>query len=334
LTAITLVFVLTAAIIQASWMTQSVPLLLRVVPAVLLVVTTLRPQDGLLFFSGVSPLSSAIVILSGWGGRGEVLLEQLVLATIVGTAIHYRRAQTPMRLPAFALVTAAIAAASAIATTPILALPDAPGVNILGHVRSLVVDGAYFERTPTWVPLQTAMWLIEGLAVAVAAERIVRDNPSAARRVLVIVVLSVTAIAVLNLERLVGAAIRSGDFVATFPGLLLNTRVSRFYDVNAMGSVFVLVTVAAVGLMKDGGRSRAWTVAAILVLVLGLWSSGSRSALASCAFVSVAALGGIAIGRKGLPRFLAGASLLAMAVAIALVIAFYPATRISAQVVR
>lgn len=327
LTPVMLVCLLTAAAVQAAWMWQPVPLLLRVVPLTLLAITLIRPVDGLLIFAGLSPLAAAILALSGWNGRGDVVLEQLVLAVIIGTAIGCWRVATPMRLPAPALIVASVAAASAIATAPILVLRDAPGASLFEHIVDLLVRGRYFERVPTWVPIHAAMWIVEGLALAVAAERVVRGNPTTVRRVLVIAVLSVTAVAGLNLERIVGAAIRSGSFLSALPDLFLHTRVSRFYDVNAAGSVFVLLIFTAIGLAREGNRIHLWTLGPLVVLGLGLWSSGSRAALASFAVVSAAALVGIAVRRQGLPRWTSAGALAVMAVAVTLVIAFYPATR-------
>ena len=177
-TPVVLVCLLAAVSLQAAWMWQPVPILLRVVPLTILAVTVIRPVDGLLIFAGLSPLAGAILALSGWNGRGDVVLEQLVLAVIIGTAIGCWRVATPMRLPAPALIVASVAAASAMQPRRFwcCATRLVPACSSTSWTCSY--RGRYFERTPTWVPIHAAIWIVEGLALAVAA----RESSAAIRR--------------------------------------------------------------------------------------------------------------------------------------------------------
>ena len=51
-----------------------------------------------------------------------------------------------------------------------------PEVTAWGHIRALLVNGDYFLRSGLWDPLFFAALTVEGIALAVTTERIVRRN--------------------------------------------------------------------------------------------------------------------------------------------------------------
>ncbi|MEZ5319814.1 MAG: O-antigen ligase family protein [Vicinamibacterales bacterium] len=316
-----------AAVLVGAWTMLPAPAALRVVPLALAVLALARPAAGLLAFAAAAPLAPAIAALAGAPSRGGAFLEQLVLAVVVGAGVQaWRRRDAPSRLAVAAAVLGALGVASAIAVQPMLVVPAEPAVSWTAHARALLA-GAYFDRGPAWAPLHAAALLAEGLALAVTVERAVAARPGLARRLVLLATVATAAVAVLNLARVAEAAARGDDFLRTFGSLFYSLRVSRFYDVNAAGSIFVLATFAAVGLWRSAVAPRAWGLALLVVLGAGLWLSGSRTALATLALVIVLLLAHRAV--RGHPRRRRAAlGMLGTAVAaIVIVVAAYPSTR-------
>jgi O-antigen ligase len=185
--------------------------------------------------------------------------------------------------------------------------------------------GAYFTRGPLWQPLHAAALMIEGLAVAVAGERVLRRHPGATTHVLWMFLAGVAAVALLNVAQLIEVAAREGDLLSSMPALGLQLRVSRFYDVNAAGTVFVMTGLAAFGLGRESWR---WLlVAASPLLLLGLWLSGSRTAIGTLVLMLSAALVHAMLVTHGRRRWVAGLTLGLLAASAIVVAALYPADR-------
>ena len=164
-----------------------------------------------------------------------VFSSSLALAFVAGAGCRWWRRSIELRLGAPAALVAASAAASLVAVQPALLLQRMPELSLWDHVGALLGRGDYFVRSNVWDPLFFAALTLEGIALAVTAERIVRRDPGAAERTIRMAVAGLAGVAALNLQQVVGAAIRSGD---AWQQIALGVRVSLFYDVNAAGSVF------------------------------------------------------------------------------------------------
>ena len=313
-----------AMVLQLAWAFQPLPVWIRFAPLVLTVATFWRPAAGLLVFAGLSPLADALGTLAGSVGLRGTLLEQLVLSVVIGVGLR-RFDRVSSRLSTIAVVLGVIVAGSVIAAQPALLLREAPGEAAGAHLSALLAGG-YFERGPMWTPLHAGVLIVEGLALTVAVERVVRLRPNVARPLLMLLVLGTAALAGLNLERLASAAARSGDFLPTFGELLVRVRVSRFYDVNAAGSVFVMTLFAAAALLV-GGRRHLWVLLPMALLAAGLWVSGSRTALAAFPVVALIAAAAGAFVARGRLRWAFVAGLCAVAVGTAVLLVSYPPTR-------
>lgn len=320
------VALLVAATIQAAWLWQPVPWWLRAMPVALAIATWIRPWSGLLLLAGFLPVSGGLAALGGRSDLNGLLLEQLALAVIVGTATSRRRNREPSPLSGPALLFGTIVAVAAVAAQPTLVLRDLVGQGPWTYLVELITRG-YTERWPTWGPVFTAALVIEGLALAVISERAVAARPTAARSLVALVVVSTAAVALLNLERIVSAAVGSGDFLAAFPDLLLGVRVSRFYDLNAAGSVFVLVAVAGLGLVGESGKARWWVLAPLAFILAGLWITGSRTAIATLGVAGALALVVYGLLSRGRARWIAVVALAGLLAGAAGLYFFYPTGR-------
>jgi O-antigen ligase len=307
-----------ALTLLAAWLFQPVPLVLKILPASLLFLSGARPAAGLVVLAGIGPMANAISLWAQSPLAGIRLLEQLVLAFVAGAGCRWWRRSIELRLGAPAALVAASAAASLVAVQPALLLQRMPELSLWDHVGALLGRGDYFVRSNVWDPLFFAALTLEGIALAVTAERIVRRDPGAAERTIRMAVVGHAGVAALNLQQVVGAAIRSGDAWQQIARIVRGVRVSLFYDVNAAGSIFLLTGLSGVGLIK-GARHIRWDMVTLLALIaLGLWLAGSRIALLALALTLVGMLGLAAWTRRGRVRWLAGLAIAGIVVAGAL----------------
>jgi O-antigen ligase len=313
--------------LQAAWLLQPLPPFLKILPASLFVLSVARPAAGLLVLAGLGPMANALSLWAQSPLPGIRLLEQLVLALVSGAGLRWWRGATELRLGEAAALLAASAAASCIAVQPALLLQRMPGMTPSDHLRALLQKGDYFLRSGLWDPLFFAALTIEGLALAVTAERIVRRHAGAAEAAIRMTLFGQAGVAALNLQQLVGAGVRAGDAWRELPRLLRDVRVSLFYDVNAAGSVFLLNLLSGLGLLKTATRFR-WEIALTLVLIgLGLWVAGSRVALLALAVTLVAMLSLTVWNRPGKRRWIAAAAIAVILAAGGLAAMLYPAAR-------
>ena len=318
---------LLAFTLQAAWGLQPIPSFLRLLPLSLLAVSFARPHIGLLILAGIGPMADAI---SAWAHSpfpGIRLLEQLVLAVVSGAGLRWWRGTEQLRLGDAAALMAASAIASCIAVQPVLLLQQLPEATVSDHLRALFDDGEYFRRSGLWDPVFFAALMVEGLALAVTAERVVRQRHAAAAQTIRMAVVGHAGVAVLSLEQIVGAALRTGDAWPALLQLVRDVRISRFYDVNAAASTFLLMLFGGVGLLKGAGRY-AWAVVILLaILASGLWVAGSRVALAAGAVILLGMLWLTAWRTRGTSRWVASAAFVGVIAASLLTVLVYPAAR-------
>jgi len=327
LTAFRIVGLGLAFALQLSWLAQPLPLVVKLLPASLFVLSVVRPDHGLLVLAGLGPMANAIGTWFHSPLPGIRLLEQLILALVSGAGLRWWRGPDSTRLADPAALVAASAAASCIAVQPALLIQRMPEVTFWAHLRTLLQNGDYFVRSGLWDPLFFASLTIEGVALAVTAERIVRRVPASALGALRMAVAGHAGVAALNLQQVIGAAIRAGDAWRQLPRVVRDVRVSLFYDVNAAGSVFLLILLAGVGLLRTAARLR-WEIAVVLLLIaLGLWLAGSRAAFVALAATLVAMLSATAWKRAGTVRWIALAAIAGILIAGGLASILYPSAR-------
>src|SRR5262245_49452276 len=96
--------------LQAYGFLQPDPLALRLLAALLTVLSILNPTSGLLAFAALAPLSTAIASVCGGPlGSGTQLIEQMALAVGLGTLVRgWRTDDGPTRIGAPALFIATV----------------------------------------------------------------------------------------------------------------------------------------------------------------------------------------------------------------------------------
>ncbi len=316
-----------ALVLLVAWTLQPVPALVRVLPACLLLLSVVRPTAGLVFLAGIGPMANAISLWAQSPVAGIRLLEQLVLALVTGAGLRWWRHPLAVRLGAPAALLAASAAASLVAVQQALLLQRLPEASTWDHLRALLVRGDYFVRSSVWDPLFFAVLTIEGLALAVAAERIVRRDPTAGESTIRMAVVGQAGVAAMNVQQVVGAAIRTGDAWREIVRIVRDVRVSLFLDLNAAASVFLLHLLGGIGLIKGATRYR-WEIGPLLVLIaIGLWLAGSRIALVALVITSLGMLGLAALGRRGVGRRAAVVAIAGVVAAAVAIVLLYPPAR-------
>jgi hypothetical protein len=309
-----------------AWQFSLAPVPLKLLPVGVLALTLYRPAAGLLAMAGLGPVVGAwaVALASPYGATNA--FELLVLAVLIGAGLRAWRPAIPLRLTEPALLLAAVAIASAIAVQPALLLHGSPGVPAFEHIR-ILLSGAYFGRGMVASPLSIAAVTAESLALAIVAERLVREDPALAEQVVRMAVIGHAGLAVISINRIIGAAIQTDQVLPSMVRLFRTVRTSAYADLNAAGSVLAMVFVAGTGLFAGSSRWRWLTTIALVVIGLGLWFSGSRTALVALAIGLLFVLIAEAVRRRGSNRWLAAGTVLGVLAISLWAAARYPAIR-------
>ena len=239
-----------------------------------------RPLEALLVFAALGPiigLADAVLGLSfgGW------LLETLVLLLLVPwTAVQVRwlRSASWRSLDWALLALAAIVAGSALAHLPVIVLRG--GSESTAHAIWQFFTREYLLHPAGYGVVSEAIPMLEGLGLCAFVSRLAVDA-TAARRIAGMVIAGGTAAALLNVSRLFEVALRRGPLTETLIEAMRTLRINtQFGDLNAAGSYFALMAVAAIGLSTFRTRRGVIYAVAAIPLVLAVWLSGSRTALA------------------------------------------------------
>ncbi len=246
----------------------------------------------------------------------------------VGTLIRLFGGSGRSRLGMPLALVGAIAFASALTIVPTEVAPLATGFDGVRLVLQEFARGGGYEQSPRLVaPIVVGILALEYALLAWGAERLVRAAPALAPRLVLVSLIAHAGAGFLDLQRIAGAALRSGAFLAALPEHLLSTRVSMQTDVNAAGSLFVLAGIAGIGVLR-GSTGRRMAVAGLGLLVLaGLWVTGSRAALLSAIGTVGLALGWRAMRRRGRARLAAGLATAVVVIAATIVAANYSSGR-------
>ena len=298
-----------------------IPLLTRAAALLTLVVSAWRPAYALIALAALTP---AGLLLAPPPARGADLLAWAFLA---GWSARVWRPLAARGWPPAITLPAVLYAACAVASWLAIALADAAGVAPawIGAYLANAVGGRFLVfSTPageTW----TALQIVVGIAVLLAASAVARTEAALLRRVAWAVASSLAVLAVLTCVDVW----RQWSTVAYDVDYLLRyTRGERFTlhlaDLNAAGSQYVLaagIAIAAVAL-----ASRRWLAALLLALMLpAFYLTGSRSALVgvAAAVATLAAVRRTAPWRIDRRYLLAGVATVAVAgAAVAAVAAF------------
>jgi len=289
----------------------------------LAVLSAARPFDGLLVLAGFGPVVTIFSVLLDVDNFGVHYPEALALAFISGAAArraHERHAfAVPPSVvgPALVLLTAAVA--SAFTQVPVLSL-EQPGLRIPGVPVTLATDYLVLQNRVT-----AAIGFAAGVVLFLLAADICGRNAERRDRVLVMMVAGAAGAGLLNVVRLVTAAMRREHAAAALWTYAMQSRINVQYpDWNAAGSHFAMMLVVTLALALTA-RRRSYLVPLILIGA-GLWLTGSRTAMAA---VLVAAVGMIIL-RQGPGRQRTIVALCAVATIAAVALAgwwWYPATR-------
>ena len=305
------------------------PVSLKITAVLIALLAATRTGDALVIVAALAPLGGALAALSGSPRSWSI---PLVLALLFGAAVG--RAVRPgasRDWPAFGAATAWIGLVvaslltqlwTALQLSPVRSLFVRQFVHWLTHEFPMTAIGAYGQVEP-------AVLAAGGAALFALTATLCRSDTRVAATVTSAVLLSVAAVGLLNVNRLIEIALRYPPFLTSLSEFHHRLRISAmFADVNAAGALFLLVLPAAFGALAD--RRRRWLgIVTIPPLVAGLWLAGSRSALVLLP-ISLSLL--IILRARGtwpVPgrRWIAPALLGSLVVVCALVIAFYPRTR-------
>lgn len=174
-------------------------------------------------------------------------------------------------------------------------------VDSVGLLRSSGTGGiAYLQRfllarsvseIDGWLGMPQSLVLLESFGLMLTATLVVADRGSEFRiRVLRMLAVGAAGASVLNINRILTAAVRSDESLRTFAASLRSLRINIHYgDLNAAGSYFALMLLIGAGLtVRDSHRRGVWA-ALTLAILTALWLTGSRTALV-CSAVALLAL--------------------------------------------
>lgn len=260
------------------------PVLFRVAVAALLLTAAVRPAVALLIFAGLGPLSPVFGTLFGFSVR---LNEPMALAVLTGWLLNEARraaGSSPSvgRLPALApglLLAATVAASCAVQVA--VAGAWLPTLDARAWDAALTSLRTYFAGPPVLDAIRRGSGLLESLGLFAAAAVLVRREPALADRLTRMLVIGVTGVAVLSVNRLLEISLRAEEpFGPSLLKFLLSSRISPvFPDVNAAGSYFALVLPFGAALGAPRGRWQwLWLVPSLLMGVAA-WLTASRAAV-------------------------------------------------------
>jgi hypothetical protein len=291
--------------------------------------SAVRPLDALLVFAALGPISGLAAAVIGVP-FGPWLLETLVLLLIVPwIAIQARwiRSARWQSLDWALLAFASTVAASALAQLAVIVLRG--GTESMAQAVWQFFTRDYLSHPPGYGVVSEAIPVLEGIGLCAFVSRQAVDV-TAARRLAGMVVAGATAVAMLNISRLFEVAMRRGPLTETLGEAVRTLRINTlFSDLNAAGSYFAMMAVAAVALSNFRTRRGVIHAIAAVPLVLAVWLSGSRTALAATALGTI----GLSIvrHREGALRLVQTRKLVIVSATVAIVAiaiaAIYPSGR-------
>ena len=285
-----LALVAVSTLFASAWMGPEVTWRTQVFLAGVLVLSLVRPADGLLVVAAFAPLQiGAVIVLT----RNPLprMAEAIVLAFLAGWLLRrvVSKHTTPIRAPQLAAplwIFGAVVLASL--AVELLVIP-APGNLWPGLVEIARTLTTQYVSNPGFDPdaLPAAALLMEGLGLVAAILVLSETRPALPRQLLRIGAITAVACASLSLFRLGQGLLLTDRRWGSMAELLTGTRLSYFVsDMNAAASYFALFMGVVVAEMVESRRlERVWWAVALLVTTAGFWLTGSRGALAAVAAV-------------------------------------------------
>jgi len=264
--------------VAATWH-PAVPVELRITSLGLLVVSIVRPFVGLLVLAGVLPMAMLVGAVTDAPFGSTDVMELLIAPVALSCAIRElsaRRGSEDGRLLWPSGVLIALVLASLVVQ---LAVQRDSGGAIGPWLADLWrhVSRTYFADGPIYPPLHRAFAWIWGLALAVFAERRLRDSPAERMAVVRMAVFGAAASGLFALARVAEVSLRSGQPWQAVWDVFAAIRISPHMDPNAAGSFYVMAAVPAVWWAIS---TRAWwAMTSVPPIVAALWLTRSRTAL-------------------------------------------------------
>jgi hypothetical protein len=295
------------------WHGDGITPLLRATGLVFLIVSAVSPMTGLLALAGLLPVATQLQVAAHAPMSGAQVAELMIVAFLVGDSLRNARAPAvaSRRLvwPA-TLVAAVVIGAGVVQLGVEQQATTATAPAFFGLIGRHVMR-SFFSDISALPALHLTMTWIEGLLLAVVAERLLQSQPQRGPVVARMFVVGATAAGVCAVLRLIEISTRTGDVWASTAQFLRAVRLNPHYpDLNAGGSYYVLCLVPAVWLAF---KRRLWAWPASAVILLALWLTGSRSAMV--AGVIILAVAWI-VDRRPKKRALVVAGLIAVVAAI------------------
>ena len=261
---------------------ENVPVSMQVLGVTVLAVTFFRPTDGLLIVAALGPLGVTLGRILGSPARGS---EALILAFLAGWLLRsFRRIDgtkrelgnlfVPVLLFGFVVVTSGIEQLIVLQVQRDYPWPFLQALSVFFARDYLLGPGGFGF-------VQTALRLLEGLALFVCTASICRADRTIAPRVIRALIAGGVGAALLSVTFVAIDAIQTGDWTAALFISLQERWSVHIGDMNAAGSYFILISAIGLGAGLRGTRwSVVWLVASLTSFV-GLWLTGSVTAILS-----------------------------------------------------
>ena len=245
-----------------------------------------RPSKAALLVAAFAPLGAALAVVTGIVASWSTLLQ---LGALAGWSARIAVAgavptDTPFTLWSGALAVVALASGLALTGGGFWAtVPAETGVTALMHATwtGLVAEGSALSGAVRFaVPVLSAVWIGDT----------VRRDPASSQGILRMLVLSASALGAISIYRLVEVAIRHDAGPGGLFELVRTLRLTPLVaDVNALGSLFLLVFPVALDWSLDR-QTRGRGLVALALVIGGAVLAGSRVSLALLPLATLAVL--------------------------------------------
>jgi O-antigen ligase len=245
------------------------------------------PANALLVLAGIGPVVTLFSIVVRASELGIHCPEALGLAFIAGASARRAATSAPVRVdprivaPAVILIAAALASAFVQAAVLAAEQPDltSGGSWPVGLIRDYLVLQNRFSA---------GIQFAEGLLLFLLSAGICAGKVETRERVIKAMLAGATGAALMNVLRLILAALRVDHAGAALIRYFLESRINvQYSDWNAAGSYFAMMLVIAIAF---AARRRLGYIGPACVLAVALWMTGSRAAMAAALLVGAVAL--------------------------------------------
>jgi O-antigen ligase len=256
------------------------PISLKCAAVATAVLAATRTADALLIVAALAPLGGALSYLSG-SSRSWTL--PLVLALLFGASIRGVVQRRGVRSDA------AVRAGAIWIGLLLMSLCAQLRIDLLRSASA----GVFFREFTYWLlhrfpmtglgeyrAVDAAVIAASGAALFVLTVLVGRSDPQRVSMVIRALVVSVAAVGVFSVNRLIEVAVRHPPFLRALFEYARTLRISALFpDVNAAGALFLLTIPLACSLLWRSGN-RWLGMVTVPWLIAGLWLSGSKTALA------------------------------------------------------